>query len=138
MMYYVVTELEREMGLPAILEMTWTAYETIYFLMTFKMVFFFFWNPFAKNQTDNCWNCFPSSNWTSFIKTLIEHLTKLDTTNRETYIHGNFHISLYHNGKYIIRKINTLVSISVFNGIRNYHQFCIIFRLKQIINLREV
>ena len=72
-------------------------------------------------------------NQTNFIKTLNENFAKLDTTNKETYILGDFDINLYHNGKYIICKNNTLISRSVTNDARNYHQFCTMFGLKQII-----
>ena len=48
---------------------------------------------------------------------------KLDTTNKETDILGDFNINLDHNGKYIICKNNTLVSRSVSNNARNYHEF---------------
>ena len=68
-----------------------------------------------------------------FIKTLNEHFAKLDITNKKTYILGDFNINLYHNGKYIICKNNTLVSRSVSNDARNYHQFCTMFGLKYII-----
>ena len=72
-------------------------------------------------------------NQTNFIKTLNENFAKLDTTNKETYILGDFNINLYHNGKYIIRQNNTLMSRSVTDDARNYHQFCRMFGLKQII-----
>ena len=72
-------------------------------------------------------------NQTNFIKTLNENFAKLDTTNKETYILGDFNINLYHNGKYIICKNNTLISRSVTNDARNYHQFYTMFGLKQII-----
>ena len=42
-------------------------------------------------------------------------------------------MNLYHNGKYIISKNDTLVSRSVYNYTRNHHQFCAIFALKQIL-----
>ena len=48
----------------------------------------------------------------------------------------NFNINLLNNVKYIICKNNTLVSRSVetsCNDARNYHQFCTMFSLKQII-----
>ena len=72
-------------------------------------------------------------NQTNFIKTLNENFAKLDTNNKETFILGDFNINLYHNGKYIICKNNTLISRSVTNDARNYHQFCTMFGLKQII-----
>ena len=40
-------------------------------------------------------------NQTNFIKTLNENFAKLDTTNEEIYILGDFNINLYHNGKYM-------------------------------------
>ena len=40
-------------------------------------------------------------NQTNFIKTLNENFGKLDTTNEEIYILGDFNINLYHNGKYM-------------------------------------
>ena len=58
-------------------------------------------------------------NQTNFIKTLNENFAKLDTTNKETYILGDFNINLYHHGKYIICKNNTLISRSVTNDARN-------------------
>ena len=61
---------------------------------------------------------------------------KLDTTNKETLIfvkYKPFNINLYHNGKYIICKYNT-VSRSVSNGVNNHHQFCRMLGLEQIIN----
>ena len=45
---------------------------------------------------------------------------------------------LYHNGKCIICKNNTLMSRSVTNDARNYHQFCTMFGLKQIIKLTHI
>ena len=68
-------------------------------------------------------------NQTDFIKTLNENFEKLDTTNKEAYIFGDFNINLYHIGKYIICKDNTRNT----NNTRNYHQFCTMFGLKQII-----
>ena len=55
---------------------------------------------------------------------------KLDTTNKETYIFGNFNINLCHNDTYIIRKNNALVSRSLSNDARNYHQFCTLKNLR--------
>ena len=59
-------------------------------------------------------------NQTNFITSLNEHFAKLDLTNKETYILDDFNINLYHNGKYIIWKNNTLVLRSVSNNARNY------------------
>ena len=59
-------------------------------------------------------------NQTSFIETINENFTKLDTTNKEKYILGNFNINLYHNGEYIICKNNTKISRSVSHDAGNY------------------
>ena len=40
-------------------------------------------------------------NQTNFIKTLNQNFAKLDTTDKETYILGDFNINLYHNGKFM-------------------------------------
>ena len=40
---------------------------------------------------------------------------------------------MYHNGKYTLCENNTLISRSVTNDARNYHQFYTMFSLKQII-----
>ena len=92
-------------------------------------VFFEIHLPKTKPITAGIFYCPPIQ--TNFIKTLNEHFAKLDTTNKETYILGDFNINLYRNGKYIICKNNTLVSRSVSNDVRNYHQFCTMFGLKQ-------
>ena len=76
-------------------------------------------------------------NQTNSIKTLNEHFAKFDTTNKVTYIPGNFNINVYHNGKCIICKNNTLVSRSVSNDARNYHQFCTICGLKKMSSLKQ-
>ena len=72
-------------------------------------------------------------NETNFIKTFNKKFAKLDTTNKETYILGDFNINLNHNGKYLICKNNALISRSVTYDARNYHQFCTMFGLKQIL-----
>ena len=42
-------------------------------------------------------------------------------------------LNLYHNGKYIICKNIKLLSRPFSNDARDYHQFCTMFGLKQII-----
>ena len=94
----------------------------------------FFEIHLPKTKPITVGNVYRPPNQTNFFKALNENFVKLDTTNRETYILGNFNINLYHNGKYIIRKNNTLIPRSFPNDVRNYHQFCKMFGLKQIIN----
>ena len=88
---------------------------------------------FSKTKLITAEIVYQPPNQTNFIKSLKEHFTKLDTTNKETYILGDFNINLYCYDKYIICKNNTLVSRSVSNDTRNYHQFCTMFGLKEII-----
>ena len=69
-------------------------------------------------------------NQTNFIKTLNQNVAKLDKTNKETYILGDFNINLCHNGKYIICKNNTLMLRSVTNDARNSSSVLYNVRLK--------
>ena len=127
MIYYVVTEIGTEVGLPAMLEKIWAIHKRIYFLMTLKMLSLTSISQKTKPITVGIF--YRPPNQTNFIKTLNESFAKLDTTNEETYILGDFNTNLYHNDKYITCKSNTLISRSVPNGARNYHQFCTIFIL---------
>ena len=85
--------------------------------MTLKMFIFEIHLPKTKPITVGI--VYRPPNQTNFIKTLNENFAKLDTTNKETYILGDFNINLYHNGKYIICKNNTVISRSVTNDARN-------------------
>ena len=85
--------------------------------MTLKMFIFEIHLPKTKPITVGI--VYRPPNQTNFVKTLNENFAELDTTNKETYILGDFNINLYHNGKYIICKNNTLISRSVTNDARN-------------------
>ena len=87
----------------------------------------FFQIHLPKTKSITVGTVYQSPNQTNFIKTPKKNFTKRDTTNKETYILGDFNINLYHNGKYIVWKNNTLISRSVTKDARNYHQFCAIF-----------
>ena len=86
-----------------------------------------------KTKPINVGIVYQPPNQTNFIKILNEHFAKLETTNKESFILGNFNINLYRDGKYIICENNTLVSRSVSNDARNCHLFFKMFGLKQII-----
>ena len=113
------------------LEKIWAMHKRIDFLMTLKILSLTSISQKTKPITVGI--VYRPPNQTNFIKTLNESFAKLDTTNEETYILGDFNTNLYHNGKYITCKSNTLISRSVPNDARNYHQFFTIFGLKQII-----
>ena len=72
-------------------------------------------------------------NQTNFVEIFNENLSKVDTINVETYILGNLNINLWQNGNYIFQKHNLLSSHSVPNAVKNYFDFCTMFRLKQLI-----
>lgn len=48
---------------------------------------------------------------------LNENFAKFDTANKESYILGDFSINLYHDGRYVICKNNTLVSRLVLHDV---------------------
>ena len=58
---------------------------------------------------------------------------KLDTSTKESYILGDFNINMYHNNKYIVRDDNRNSSKFLSRNIKNYHQFCTMHGLKQLM-----
>ena len=62
-----------------------------------------------------------------------ENLSKVDTSNVETYILAGFNINLWQNGHYVFQKYNLLSCQSVPNDAKNYFDFCTMFGLKQLI-----
>ena len=50
---------------------------------------------------------------TSFLETMHEHLYKLNTINKETYIIGDVNINLYLDNKYVFEKCTTIVSNTI-------------------------
>ena len=52
---------------------------------------------------------------------------------KEIYILGDFNINMYHNYRYIVRDNNTISSKFLSHDIKNYHQFCTMHGLKQLI-----
>ena len=93
----------------------------------------FFQIHLPKTKSITVGTVYQSPNQTNFIKNPKKNFAKRDTANKETYILRDFNINLYHNGKYIIWKNNTLISRSVTKDARNYHQFCAMFGSKEII-----
>ena len=70
------------------------------------------------------------SNFLEIIKTNFE---KLDTDAKESYILGDFKINMHQNNKYIVPDDNTISSKFLCSDIKNYHQFCTMQGLKQLI-----
>ena len=58
---------------------------------------------------------------------------KLDTNTKESYILGDFNINMHHNNKYIVRDDNRNSSKILSRNIKNYHQFCTMHGLKQLM-----
>ena len=58
---------------------------------------------------------------------------KVDIDKKEIYILGNFNLNMCHNNRYIVRDDNTISSKFPSHDVKNYHQFCTMHGLKQLI-----
>ena len=67
-----------------------------------------------------------------FLEIINTHFSKLDTSNNEIYILGDFNINLYLNNSYIFQKNNLLQSQAIPSDIQ---KFCTMFGLKQLIEV---
>ena len=70
---------------------------------------------------------------TNFLEILNMTFEKVDVDKKEIYILGDFNINMYHNNRYIVRDGNTISSKFLSHDIKNYHQFCTMHGLKQLI-----
>ena len=70
---------------------------------------------------------------TNFLEILNMAFEKVDIDKNEIYILGDFNINMYHNNRYIVRDDNTISSKFLSHDIKNYHQFCTMHGLKQLI-----
>ena len=70
-------------------------------------------------------------NQNNSLQTLNGNFAKLDSLKKELYILGDFNINLCQN--HTGCKNNALVSTTVSNDVKNYLQFCTMFRWSQII-----
>ena len=70
---------------------------------------------------------------TNFLEILNMTFEKVDVDKKEIYILGDFNINMYHNNRYIVRDDNTISSKFLSHDIKNYHQFCTMHGLKQLI-----
>ena len=60
-------------------------------------------------------------------------MKKFGVDKKEIYVLGDFKINMYHNSRYIVRDDNTISSKFLSHDIKNYHQFCTMHGLKQLI-----
>ena len=72
-------------------------------------------------------------NQSNFLEIINANFDKLDTDTKESYVLGDFNINMYQNNKYIVRYDNTISSKFLSSDIKNYHQFCTMHGLKQLI-----
>ena len=74
-----------------------------------------------------------SPSQTNFLEISNMIFEKVDIGKKEIYILGDFNINMYHNNRYIVRDDNTISSKFLSHDVKNYHQFCTIHGLKQLI-----
>ena len=72
-------------------------------------------------------------NQSNFQEVINAKFDKLYTDMKESYIFGGFNINMYQNNKYIVRDDSTISSKFLSSNIKNYHQFCTMHSLKQLI-----
>ena len=72
-------------------------------------------------------------NQSNFLEIINTNFEKLDTDTKESYILGDFNINMHQNNKYIVPDDNTISSKCLSSDIKNYHQFCTMQGLKQLI-----
>ena len=63
-------------------------------------------------------------------QTMNEHIYKLDTVSKETYILGDFNTNVYLSNKYVFEKCSATVSNTIPYDVRKYQEFCNIFWLQ--------
>ena len=69
----------------------------------------------------------------NFLKILNMTFGKVDIDKKEIYILGDFNVNMYHNNRYIVGDDNTISSKFLSHDVKNYHQFCTMHGLKQLI-----
>ena len=72
-------------------------------------------------------------NQSNFLEIINANFDTLDTHTKQSYILGDFNINTNQNNKYIVRDDNTTSSKLISSNIKNYHQFCTMHGLKQVI-----
>ena len=72
-------------------------------------------------------------NQSNFLEIINANFGKLDIVTKDSYILGDFNINMCHNNKYIVHDENTISSKFLSSDIKNFHQFCTMHGLKQLI-----
>ena len=70
---------------------------------------------------------------TNFLEILNLTFEKVDIDKKEIYILRDFNVNMYHNNRYTICDDNTTSSKFISHAVKNYHQFCTMYGLKQLI-----
>ena len=70
---------------------------------------------------------------TNFLEILNMTFENVDIYKKEIYILGDFNVNMYYNNRYIFRDDNTISSKFLSHDVKNYHQLCTMFGLKQLI-----
>ena len=70
---------------------------------------------------------------TNFLEISNMSFEKIDKDKKEIYILDDSNISMYHNKRYTVRADNTISSKFLSHDVKNYHQFCTMHGLKQLI-----
>ena len=66
----------------------------------------------------------------NLLEVLNNNMNKIDSTNNETYISGDFNINLFLSNSYIFARKKFLNNKSVLSDFKSYHELCTYFRLK--------
>ena len=72
-------------------------------------------------------------NQTNFFEILNMTFEKVDIDKKEIHTLGDSNINMYHSNKYIAHDDNKISSMFQSHDIKNYHQFCVVHGLKQLI-----
>ena len=73
---------------------------------------------------------------TNFLEILNMTFEKVDIDKKEIYILGDCNINMYYNSPFIVRDDKTISSKFMPHDVKNYHQFCTMHSLKQLIQSR--
>ena len=71
-----------------------------------------------------------------FLAIINANINKLDTGRKGSYILGDFNINMYESNKFIVHDDNTISSNFLSSNMKNWHQFCKMHDLKQLIKSR--
>ena len=70
---------------------------------------------------------------TNFLEILNMAFKKVDIGKKDIHILDDFNINMYHNNRCVVRHNNTISSKFLSSDVKNYHQFCLMHGLKQLI-----